>query len=408
MHWRVILRTAILVAVVLIPITIYLSPQTAAFMYGVIAALTPIWLPLLLMAILWPLWTTFVRSQFVMSIPYSIIELKPGKETPRSARAMELLFYSLHHRTDISRVASVLFGHIRLPWSFEIHAHAGAVRFYVYLPTAHRSAVESRIRNEYRDIDIDETWDYSRDFYFDPFSMRVAMREYTLSKADPYPLKTFVAYEDEKEKRDVFNELLEDLLTVNEHEHVFVSWIIRPHQRERKKIWLDPTDSLHEDAHVEISKIIGSKGDLHALSIQKQALVAAIENALKKPSFDCGARAMYIAPRSHWNEERAASLDTLFDRFNDSELNSFTSYDPRENVDWPLSEVFSVAPALAMGYMLQLFRRRAFYAPPYYGRSFVLNTEELATVFHVPHVSRASALAKMRGLTLEPPDNLPV
>jgi hypothetical protein len=408
MSGRQMLRVIFFVAVVAIPATIYLSPQMAAFFYAIIAALTPVWLPILLLALFWPLWTTFVRSQFVMSVPYSIMELKPGKETPRSARAMELIFYSLHHRTDISRVASVFFGHIRLPWSFEIHAHAGNVRFYVYLPTAHRSAVEARIRNEYRDIDIDETWDYSRDFHFDPFSMRVLVREYTLKKADPYPLRTFVSYEAEKDKRDVFNELLEELLAVSEHEHVFVSWIIRPHQRERKKIWLNPTDSLHEDAHEEIAHIIGPKGDLHALSQQKQEQINAIESALKKPSFDCGARALYLAKREHWNDERARSLDLLLDGFGDENLNAFESYDPKDNVDWPLSEVFAVAPALAMGHLLQLYRRRAFFSPPYYGRAFVLNTEELATVYHMPHVSRASALAKMRGLTLEPPDNLPV
>jgi hypothetical protein len=276
------------------------------------------------------------------------------------------------------------------------------------MPTSHRAAVESRIRSEYRDIDIDEVHDYSRDLDYDPFTMNVATREYYLAKADPYPLKTFVTYEEEKEKRDVFNELLEQLVQVSDNEHIFLQWIIRPHQRERKKIWLDPTDSLHDDAHSEIAKIIGSKGDMSTINPQKKKLVEAIEQALKKPSFDCGVRSLYIAPSEHFSYERAQSLETILDRFGDAELNNFSAYDPKDNVDWPVNDVFSIFPALSKGYFLQMYRRRAFFSPPYYGKNFVLNTEELATIFHMPHVSRSSALAKMRGLTLEPPENLPI
>ena len=90
-------------------------------------------------------------------------------------------------------------------------------------------------------------------------------------------------------------------------------------------------------------------------------------------------------------------------------LNSFSAYDPRERVTWPLTDLFALMPGLEMEYYLKLFRRRAFFAPPYYGQSFVLNTEELATLYHMPKVGRASALSRSRaGSRLLPPDNLPV
>lgn len=410
---RVVVRVLLLVAVIAIPATIYLAPGFAALVYGLIVAIAPVWLPVGLLALAIPAWLIFVRSQYVSAVPYSIIELKPGPETPRTARSMELVLYALYYRNTISLASAFFLGQVRLPWSFEIYVHAGSIRFFVYLPTAHRQAVEARIRAEYPDIDIDEARDYSREFAFDPFTMRLDVREYTLAKPDPYPLKTYVASEHAKNPRlpaqtsDRFIEFLEGLVSIGEGEHMFISWIVMPHQRERRKFWEHPADFLHQDAQEEIVKIVGPGGNLHELSENKQAIVAAIEAALQKPSFDCGVRALYIADRKEFDESRSQSLDALLRPFDDEELNSFVSYDPREQVGWPLSEIFVAAPVLSMNYLINIYRRRAFFNPPYYGRAFVLNTEELATVYHLPHVTRASPLSQGTHAHLEPPENLP-
>jgi len=401
--WRYVLPAL----VISIPILIYLAPELMAFIVAVIGFFAPLWLPALLVWFAWPVWLTFARSHYVASVPYSTIELKPGPETPRTARAMELVFYSLHHRTEVTRVSKYLMGHVRVPWAFEVMAHAGFVRFFVHLPTAHREAVESRIRSEYRDIDIDQVRDYSREIPYDPYRMKLHMREYNLTKPDPYPLKTYTAYEEAKS--DKFLELLEGLLDVGEEEYFCISFIVRPHHRERKGLFeTESTDSLHEDAHHEIVKLLGHKGDIHAVSPKVKATIAAIEAALKKPSFDCGIRAMYVAPREKAREDAEERLDSLFNRFSDGALNGFASYHPIDNIKWPMSEAAKAIAPLQDAYFMQLYRRRAFFAPPYYGRRFVLNTEELATLFHIPHYARASALAALRGVQLEPPANLPV
>lgn len=400
-------RALLLCAVLLVPLTIYLAPELAAFVVAVIGFFAPIWLPLTLIAIAWPLWLTFVRSHYVASIPYSTIELKPGPETPRTARAMELVFYSLHHRTEVTRFSEYILGHVRVPWGFEIFAHAGSIRFFVHLPTAHREAVESRIRSEYRDIDIDQVRDYSREIPFDPLHSRLLMREYELKKPDPYPLKTYTVFEEEKQ--GAFVEMLEGLAGVDEKEYFVLSFIIRPHHRERKGFFVtESRDSLHEDAQREIVSILGKSGDYNALSAQKKKTIAAIESALKKPSFDCGIRAVYIADRDSFKVDAEERLSRLFSGFDDPELNGLVPYNPRDRMGWPWSEVVKLAPALEAMYSLQLLRRRAFFAPPYYGKRFVLNTEELATVFHIPHYAKVSALANIRGVRLEPPANLPV
>ncbi|MBX9765515.1 hypothetical protein K2X83_02650 [Patescibacteria group bacterium] len=408
MHNRTLMRGVVVAVLLAVPILIYLAPAFSAGVLAFFAFFAPLWLPALLVWIAWPLWLTFVRSHFVMSIPYSTIELKPGAETPRSARPMELVFYALYHRTDLTLTETYLMGHVRMPWSFEVLGHANTVRFFVHLPTAHRQAVEARIRSEYRDIDIDQVRDYAREIPWNPYSMKLSMREHTLRKADPYPLKTYVAYEDDKKKRDAFTEVLEQMAAAGDNEYALLSIIIRPHQREREKMFGPLKDSLHEDAQKEIVKLLGKGGDINAVPEKTKKTIAAIEAALKKPSFDCGVRTLYIARHENYSAELEGRLENLLSAYNDPELNGFAPYDPNTKITWPLSDVFVAVPALMHEYFLQLFRRRAFFYPPYYGNAFVLNTEELATVFHLPHFARASALADIRGVRLEPPENLPV
>lgn len=412
MDRRIVLR----VLAVGIPLStialIYFFPYGASLLFGTIFMLAPLWLPVVLVLALFPVWLVFIRSRYVHRVRYSTLELIPGDATPRTAKPMELIFYSLYYRTEISRSQALIKGFVRVPWSFEVYATAGTVRFFIHVPAVHRTAIEGRVRTEYRDIDITEADDYSRLHAIRPFTHRTVVREYALEKPDPYPLRTYLSHEHGKERRDVFEELLEELATVGDGEALWLSLMVRPHQRD----WPDgiwgmretPRDSLHDDAHTEIQKIIGPTGDIRHLPPAQLELVRSIEEALKKPSFDCGLRVAYVARVSNFNEVRAQSLDALFTRFGDPSRNGFRAYDPLDRVPWPLSDIFSVVPPLKSEYLIHLYRRRAFFAPPYYGTPFVLNTEELATVYHMPKVGRAGALGRSRGMHLQPPDNLPI
>lgn len=405
---RLFLRIILVSLVLLVPFLIWLAPGVVASVFGFIWFLAPLWLPFLLFAILAPLWILYVRSQYVASIRYTTLELKPGDETPKTPKAMELIFYSLYHRTEVTRVMAILVGQVRLPWSFDVVSHAGTVRFFMRIPTAHRQAIESRLRSEYRDIDIDEVSDYSREVEFSPFKMKLSVREYKFLRPDPYPIKTYEEYEKEKKPENPFMELLERLVSVGENEYFFISYIIRPHQRDRKRIWEESVDTLHKDASKEIESIVGSGGNISELPEGKKDLVKAIEAGLKKPSFDCGIRAIYFAEKESYKIENEELLDTLFNNYEAPNRNAFSAINPEEKIGWPLSDIFNAIPGLKSTYLYNLYRRRAYFAPPYYGDPFVLNTAELATMYHLPYITRSSALARGRGKRLEPPENLPI
>jgi len=62
--------------------------------------------------------------------------------------------------------------------------------------------------------------------------------------------------------------------------------------------------------------------------------------------------------------------------------------------------------------MYNAYRLRSFFFPPYQNyrqNPFILNTEELATIFHFPgNVSATPTLAKIASKKSEPPPNLPI
>ena len=406
MKWRV-LRIGIPVLSLAVILAIYFVPEFAAFVFQTLAFLTPLWLPVGLYYVTYPVWFYFARLQYTQSIPYITLELRPGVETPRTAKPMELVLYSLYHRTDITK-REFLLGHVRMPWSFEIYAHAGAVRFFVHVPENHREALEARIKSEYYDIDIFEVRDYTREFDSHSRAMKAVSYEYTLTKPDPYPIKTFTKYEAEPVRRDVCAEMLRSIADIGRDEHVFISYIIRPHQRERVDYFKEPIDTLHQDAYHVIAGIVGASGDPHALSPGKQAVVAAIESALQKPSFDCGIRALYVAENNSFNQGLDAKLANLFDTFSDSDLNGFTAYDPMERMGFIQKEFAALSTHYRSKALIDLFRTRSFFAPPYSGEAFILNTEELATVFHMPPAGRGSVLAHHASANLVAPQNLPV
>ena len=88
MKWRVWLRVGIVGVPLLVILTIYFAPFVAAFVYDVLKALAPLWLPVALALILWPVWIITIQSWYVSRIRYVTLELKPGDNTPKTARPM--------------------------------------------------------------------------------------------------------------------------------------------------------------------------------------------------------------------------------------------------------------------------------------------------------------------------------
>ena len=59
--------------------------------------------------------------------------------------------------------------------------------------------------------------------------------------------------------------------------------------------------------------------------------------------------------------------------------------------------------------MLNAYKLRSYFYPPYQKKWFVINTEGLATIFHLPgSVSQTPTFARITSKKAEPPSNLPI
>ena len=138
--------------------------------------------------------------------------------------------------------------------------------------------------------------------------------------------------------------------------------------------------------------------------------IGAIERNVGKLPFDTGIRALYTAPKDHYQGIVGGYLVSLFKPFSSEDLNGLTVAEEWSNkyMDYPWEDPGGHHQAHSMHLMVEMYRRRAFFHSPYKGNWNVMSTEELATLFHVPSATIATpSLPRIQSTTGGAPSNLP-
>ena len=139
----------------------------------------------------------------------------------------------------------------------------------------------------------------------------------------------------------------------------------------------------------------------------KQAM-AAITRTLSKQGFDCGIRAIYLAPKDNFDGMNITGLTGIMKQYNSFTLNGFA---PENTTDftYPWQDPSGVKKVQKKREMLDAYAQRSWFYPPYVRPHFVLTSEELATIFHFPgRVSETPSLGRIESNKSEPPTNLPI
>ena len=133
----------------------------------------------------------------------------------------------------------------------------------------------------------------------------------------------------------------------------------------------------------------------------------AIERSIGKLGFDCGIRAIYLAKKDVFDGTNIAGLFGTVKQYNTNDLNGFkpTKY---TDFDYPWQDYKKYRLSIMKWKMFDAYRRRAWFFPPYERKPFVLNTEELATIYHFPgRVAETPTFERVESKKSEPPKNLP-
>lgn len=397
--------------------------------------ISPLLLLLVLIIIFWPLWLRYVRAKQFLSLKYTVLEIKLPKDTFKSPAAMEVFLQSLHNTSDGSTFAQYWKGETRPWYSLELVSIEGRVKFYIWTEDRRKGGVISALYSQFPGVEVHETGDYTQSVHFDPETMRIWGAEFKFTKPDPYPIKTYIDYGLDKDPKEEFKvdpllPMIEFLGSVGPNQQIWIQILIRAHYDDQRKpghlfktadLWQDEAKKLVNEILVRDAETKTSAGEpdpetgytrLPIISEGEREIIKAIERSVSKLAFDCGIRTLYIAKKESFDTPfGVGGIIGNFKHFNSENLNGI-----KQNARfWHLSlgdpwlDYKNIRRSRYSREALAMYKRRSYFYGPYEGKPLILNTEELATIYHFPgSVAATPTLERLPSKKAEAPANLPV
>jgi hypothetical protein len=396
--------------------------------------IAPIFLAVFLGGILWSLWMRYIRSKFYNSLKYAVLELKLPKETSKSPAAMEAVITGLHNTSDGGWVTKFWKGEYRPYYSLEIASHEGQVKYYIWTEDRRKGGLMNALYAQFPGIEIYDRGDYTQGVTFDPAVTKLWCAEFVLTKPDPYPIKTYIDFGLDKDPKEEFKVdpmlfMIEFLSSVPLNQHVWMQILIRSHKKEQRLPghFMKKYDTWESGARDLVNTILGGRDPKTKVvgkveigagliaprtSPGEEDVIKAIERSLHKHPFDVCIRCIYFAPKDQFNTPFGiGGCISSFKQFSSNELNGFKPNGEKwiAQFDEPWKDYRDMRRNHLSKEALKAYKRRSIFHPPYQGKTFVLNTEELATIYHFPgSVAASPGLERIPSKKAEAPANLPV
>lgn len=379
-----------------------------------------LWVPLFLLFILWDVWVTYIKTYWFSRNAFVLLELKFPKEITKSPRAMEIVFNSLHNTRKGNLFEQYWDGFLTTFFSFEIASINGQVHFYVYCQKFFQNFVQSQLYAQYPPLEIKEVDDYTKTVPKDTpnENWNAWGAEIGLTKDDVYPIKTYMEMKlegvEEEEKSDPLSSIIEFMGSMRHGENLWFQILIQ-----------GATNDWQKKSEKELEKLLGRKKfesvqyapgtiPLKMLSAAEDEIVKAIDRNSSKLGFFTGMRFVYVAKKDVFTQAGYAAFLGLIKQFNSMNLNGFT---PKftTSVDYFFIKTREYRRQKSI---INMYRKRSYFYPPFgsflrqgAGRvaPFILNTEELATLYHFPgRTATTPTFERVESRKGEPPSNLPM
>ena len=410
-------------------------------------------LPFFVFFLFWNLRMIYIRTRYVKSIEWSMFEIKVPKEILKTPKAMEQVFSSLiaTYSFGLTSVEKYIDGKTELWLSLEMVGHAGGVRFYVYAPSKFRNLIESAIYAQYPDAEIHEAEDYT-----ELLSSVLPNKVYDLwgtdlilAKENYYPIKTYSFFEETQEEKrlDPIAAISEVMSNLNEDEMLWLQFLISPTGEPSDNDWqkegLEKIEEIAGRAPGKAKKGFGSvlydwlrnlflapiehpiwsdaegngtPATLRFLHPAEQEVVKAINNKISKFGFETIIRFVYIDKRDSFTMANVSAVMGAFSQFRTQNLNAFKPNKKTMTLKsgW-LAKFFPKYKQLfefsRKRRLFDNYRTRRFgkYNKTRQDKFSILNTEELATIYHFPAIMvEAPRLRKLEAKKAGPPSGLPI
>ncbi|MEK7612387.1 MAG: hypothetical protein AAB407_03535 [Patescibacteria group bacterium] len=403
--------------------------------FDVIKATWWIILPVALGFALADIWLQYIRIKFLLGIKWKLLEIHIPRSIEKTPKAMEQIFAALRstYSFGIKFKDKYVKGKSEIWFSCEMVGYAGGVQFFIRTPEDHRNLVESSIYAQYPDAEISEADDYvsrlgltiPNDIY-DLFGM-----ELILARESPYPIRTYPEFEEKTEEAliDPIAAITEVMSRLKDDEMIMIQILIRPTgddwTKEAKEIInkMIGRGSKPASKSSPVANFIGDlaaapfkvpapreekkeekkEGKVSELTPGEKDIVAAIEHKISKVGFETLVRFAYVDSRDSFSRSNISAIVGAFHQFNTQNLNSFR---PDTNTMTSVKKGFFQDRKTYLRKRRMFDRYRLRLIPP---KASVLNTEELATIYHFPSIAVEAPLIRYTETKKgEPPQSLPI
>lgn len=378
----------------------------AAEMVAVFLKLWFIWLPVLVGYIFIKIWLAWVQNYYIWNNPRTLIEIKIPREFKKPPLSMETFFNSLYEPRKPNYYERFWEGFVPAWYSFEVASIGGELHFYINTPKFFQKLVESHLYSQFPGFEIKEVDDYTRAVPRNIPNQEWEMRaiEFGLEKPDAYPIRTYLAYNLEKEVKseesiDPLNSLFEFMGSLSKDEQIWMQVLIESADDE----WKKKTEELHE--MMTGKKRFEFVKELARLTPEEEEIAKAVGKAATKPGFKTGFRIIYLARREAFSPRAFAAVQGIIKQFSSPVMNGFKPI--------RTTRARYVAKRYREDYrkrmMLDAYRLRSYFHFPYPRPYFIFNTEELATIYHFPAtMAEVPTLERLESRKVKPPPYLPV
>ena len=327
-----------------------------------------------------------------------LLSLEIPRTNDKSELAAEQLFASLHgilrDKTEL-KLNKGIQEHI----SFEIASVNGQIRFYVWVPKPLRSFVEGQIYSQYPTVQIHEA---EEDYVTHESNHQVIYSsEIDLTDSEMLPIKTFQNFEVdplagitgalaklESTGQEIWIQILARPIADDWHKESD-NWIKNIKNGSTgtsfgsgiswlgdliKAFWQSPEQSIGMSSTKEISD-------------RDRTRIAEAEKKATKLGYRVKIRIAYLGSNNAEAQLRMQAIVGTFKQFNSTNLNGFKMTNATFSKD-----------------KINSYRNRLFNS-----RGFILNIEELASVFHLPHTNvETPNVVWASSKNAEPPSKLPI
>ena len=393
--------------------------QVLALIYTILSATAFVWAPLVLMWLAAHLWLVYRRMLYIQkNFQFIMLEVKVPRTVDKTPLAMELALHGFLQGRPYNWYDIWWVGEVK-PWfSLELVSLEGDVKFFIRTPSKFKKLIESSIYAHYPDTEIHEVKDYvSLAPYIhakDEWTMNGCT--YSLTMPDPYPIKTYIDYgldstsTKEEMKSDPLASQIEFLGSFGRGQYMWFQIVI---QMTGDRFKTPDTWFKHHDWKEEGKKVVKELQEKYAGEVGTRAtkrqteIIQAIERSLGKPGFDVGMRAIYIAKKENFDGSNISGMRGAMRPFSTLDLNGFRS--SGTSFDFPWQDWNDWRQNRKKHKLYDAYVRRSWFYAPYKRKPFILNTEELATIFHFPGgVSETPTFSRIESRKGEPPANLPI